>query len=151
LEIFQWYYRRFHCAVAFGDVIHCGSPLHWVCSRHSAKCVQFLADLNIESIISGNCVLPIDFHLEFRIETPLNLLMISWARKLIPIAQSAGPDVNLMLEDGWPLLVHIIPSHSITAIACLCRFAVDVKSSPRMDGQQFTSRIRSGRPRFAGF
>jgi hypothetical protein len=85
-----------------------------------------LSDLNIEGIISGDCVLPIDFNLEFGIEIPLNLLVKSSALKLIPIAQSLELDVNCTLEEGWSLILRMIRSHSVTAVACSCRFGVDV-------------------------
>jgi ankyrin repeat protein len=85
-----------------------------------------LADLNIEGIISGDCVFPIDFDLEFGIETSLSLLMKSSALELIPTGQSPGLEENCILEDGWPLFFRLIRSHSVTAVASLCRLEVDL-------------------------
>jgi hypothetical protein len=39
---------RSYCTLS-RKIIHCGTLLHWARSRHRAKCVQFSADLNIES------------------------------------------------------------------------------------------------------
>jgi hypothetical protein len=70
------------------------------------------ADLNIEGIISGDCVLPIDLNLEFRIETRLSVLMKLSTLELIMIVQSEALGVNYILEYGWPLLFHLIRIHS---------------------------------------
>jgi ankyrin repeat protein len=126
LDMCERHYNRFQCAEAFGDATHYDTRLHWACSRHSAKCVRLVGDLKIERIMSRDWVFAIDFKLEFGIETPLSLLMKLSALKLIAIAQRAGADVNCILEHAWLLLFRMIRSHSVTALAYMCRFGVDV-------------------------
>jgi hypothetical protein len=53
-------------------------------------------------------------------------LMKSSALELIPIGPRAGIHVICVLEDGWSLLLRMIQSRSVTAVACSCRFPVDV-------------------------
>jgi ankyrin repeat protein len=132
LSIFHFCFTRFQSAEIFDrEAPRVGTPLHAACFHHSIKCFEFLANLNIEKIVTNSPDhpfrgLPINFNRELGPKNPLVLLMTSFSFDLIPIAQAAGLDVDAQLVNGWSVLFHAIRQRSEAFVRILCRVGAKV-------------------------